>query len=139
MRDFRILVTGSRDWPKSKFEQIDDDICDTFGYTKWWEVYDRITVIHGECPYGGADLAASIAIKRIKNSDDGANSDFFFEESYSADFKTLGAKAGPIRNKLMVSKGADICLAYPIGESKGTRGCIKLAKAAGIPVKITEG
>ncbi len=46
--------------------------------------------------------------------------------------------AGPKRNAHMVSLGADLCLAYPLGESKGTRGCAKLAIGAGIPTLITE-
>jgi len=34
----------------------------------------------------------------------------------------------------MIDLGADVLLAFPIGESAGTRGCIALAVAAGIPV-----
>jgi hypothetical protein len=34
----------------------------------------------------------------------------------------------------MVAAGADLCLAFPIGASPGTRSCMRLAAAAGIPV-----
>jgi hypothetical protein len=34
----------------------------------------------------------------------------------------------------MVSLGATLCIAFPLGASEGTRGCMRLAEAAGIPV-----
>ena len=34
----------------------------------------------------------------------------------------------------MVNAGADLCLAFPLGESRGTRDCVRRADAAGIPV-----
>ena len=43
--------------------------------------------------------------------------------------------AGPKRNKQMVDSKPDIVLAFPLGESKGTRGTMKMALAAVIPVK----
>ncbi len=45
--------------------------------------------------------------------------------------------AGPRRNAAMVAKmpRPDLCLAAPHGASPGTRGCMKLAAAAGIPVR----
>jgi hypothetical protein len=33
----------------------------------------------------------------------------------------------------MVELGADFCIGFPLGESKGTRGCMELARKAGIP------
>ncbi len=58
----------------------------------------------------------------------------FVEERHPADWDRYGRGAGPIRNREMVESGADVCLAYPLGESPGTRGCMALATAAGIPV-----
>jgi hypothetical protein len=46
--------------------------------------------------------------------------------------------AGPARNKRMVDAGADRGLAWyapPPALNKGTRGCVKLARDAGIPVR----
>jgi hypothetical protein len=34
----------------------------------------------------------------------------------------------------MVSLGADVCLAFPLGASPGTRGCMNIAERAGIHV-----
>lgn len=45
--------------------------------------------------------------------------------------------AGPRRNRHMTGLSADLCLAFPDpeGPSHGTRGCMRLAKAAGIQVR----
>lgn len=42
--------------------------------------------------------------------------------------------AGMYRNGEMVGLGADVCLGFPLGRSQGTRGCMRLARLAGIPV-----
>lgn len=55
-------------------------------------------------------------------------------EEYPADWNKHGKAAGPIRNQQMVDLGADICLAFPLGESRGTRHCMKAAERAGIKV-----
>lgn len=44
--------------------------------------------------------------------------------------------AGPRRNARMVGLGADLMIAAPLGRSYGTRGCMRLARAAGIPVRV---
>jgi len=49
-------------------------------------------------------------------------------------WKTLGRAAGPVRNQAMVFDGADVCLAFPLGESRGTWDCMRRAEEAGIPV-----
>lgn len=60
-----IVITGSRDWPMAKAHVIweelekiyndlamDEALCDSLGHP-------IVTLHHGECPYGGADLIAS--------------------------------------------------------------------------------
>lgn len=44
--------------------------------------------------------------------------------------------AGPRRNSHMVSLGADVCLAFPCRQSKGTVDCMTKAWKAGIPTRI---
>ena len=45
------------------------------------------------------------------------------------------AAAGPVRDQAMVDAGADLCVAFhrAIGNSKGTKDCLRRALAAGIP------
>ncbi|BBX09437.1 hypothetical protein MAIC_42400 [Mycolicibacterium aichiense] len=57
------------------------------------------------------------------------------EEWHPADWDQYGKAAGHIRNNHMVSLGADLCLPFPLGESRGTRGCMLAAQKAGIPMK----
>lgn len=83
----------------------------------------RPVLIHGACPKG-ADHMADIL----------APAHGYEIERYPADWKTYGKPAGYRRNADMVNLGADICLAFPLGASKGTRMCMRLASEAGIPV-----
>lgn len=114
----RILITGSRDWE-------DRDLIATAiaaevatRQVSWGDV----TVVHGGAR-GADQLAGQIA------SHWGMR-----EERHCADWTTHGKAAGPIRNARMVALGADVCLAFPKGESRGTRGCMRLAEKAGIRV-----
>lgn len=45
--------------------------------------------------------------------------------------------AAHYRNQGMVDLGADVCLAFLSGPSRGTRDCVRRAEAAGIPVRLT--
>lgn len=53
-------------------------------------------------------------------------------EAHPADWARFGRSAGHRRNAEMVALGADLCLAFPLGASRGTRGCMALAERAGI-------
>lgn len=117
----RILVTGSRHWPEPQAV---------------WGALDRaatghdrgsLTVVTGDCPTGADHAAARWALGR------GVQLDVFY-----ADWQRHGKAAGPLRNGHMVDSGADLCLAFPFGRSPGTRGCMRLAEAAGIPVEVIE-
>lgn len=46
--------------------------------------------------------------------------------------------AGNYRNQEMVDAGADLVIGFPVGESTGTRDCLRRAKRAGIPAKVYE-
>lgn len=114
MRPYRILVTGSREWKNA--EVIRQVLCRYVGVG--WDV----TVVNGGAR--GADALANEIAEQLGMK----------TEVYIADWGVYGKAAGPRRNKHMVSLGADICIAFPLGESRGTRYCMKIAEAAGIPV-----
>ena len=61
---------------------------------------------------------------------------------FPADWNTYGRAAGLIRNKQMVeyTAAADrgMLVAFPVGESRGTRNMIKLAKQYGLEVEVVE-
>lgn len=113
----RILITGSRDWTDLTIIQNAITV-HTLGKSKW-----RTTIVHGACPTGADYLAAKFALDKGLNV-----------EAYPADWDKYGRAAGPMRNQRMVDLGADICLAFPLGESRGTRHCMKAAEKAGIKV-----
>jgi hypothetical protein len=116
---YRILVTGSRDWKDKNFValKIFNVILDNN------LAFRDVVIVHGDCPTGADAMAQEFADKF-----------HIATERHPADWKCYDRKAGPVRNKEMVRLGADIVLAFPLGESRGTRGCMKLAKEAGLNV-----
>ena len=58
-------------------------------------------------------------------------------ERYPADWENNGRAAGPIRNRQM-AEIANALIAFPLGESRGTRNMIKLAQEKGLLVRIVE-
>jgi hypothetical protein len=85
---------------------------------------ERPVLVHGAC--GGADAMAD-ALWKLWG---------WPTEPHPADFALLGRAAGPQRNTRMVDLGADLCLAFPLPGSRGTKDCVQRARAAGIPVRI---
>jgi hypothetical protein len=119
---YRILVTGSRDWDDE--QAIRDAIADVAMMQG-----DDFILVHGAAR--GAD---SLAAQVVDGWGGKART-----EAHPADWHGEGRAAGILRNQRMVDLGADICLAFPKGESRGTRDCIRRAEKAGIPVRIYEG
>lgn len=117
MTEKRLLVTGSR---------------------KWWNVLiikralrqarielgtDDIVLVSGACP-SGADRIC----ERVWESWG------LPVERHPAQWSMYGKSAGPIRNQEMVDLGADLCTAFPMADSSGTRDCMRRARFAGIRV-----
>lgn len=120
---FTVIVTGSRDY-------VDDQKV----FDELWGLWVNKTqgpffIRHGDCPTG-ADRFASIWCE-FGQAD-------VYEIKYPADWDAHGKAAGPIRNREMAQAGADLCLAFPLGESRGTWNCVNECKKAGIPVKVVE-
>lgn len=114
----RVLITGSRDLTDRNivYEALRVQ-------AKIAGELDRLTVIHGDAR--GADTLAHQWCMHFPD---------VTEERYPADWDTHGKAAGHIRNGVMVRAGADVVLAFPRGEARGTMGCVAYAKKAGIPV-----
>jgi hypothetical protein len=118
---FTVIVTGSREH-QSVFQvwnELDDLLRE----------HGSLLVRHGGCP-SGADSFAHLWVGSWWLSA-GVR-----EEVFPADWDKHGKAAGPIRNRQMVQAGADLCLAFPFGESRGTWNCVNECKKAGIPVKV---
>jgi len=123
MNPYRILVTGSRNW------QDIGVVRRALNEVLAVRPHDQpIVVVHGDCPTGADIMAKTWAL----TADDYER---VTEEPHPAAWHLHGRKAGPIRNQNMVSKGADVCLAFIKDGSRGATGCADLAKAAGIPVR----
>ena len=120
----RILITGSRDW-----KGVADIVNAIWEYAMNpnSDVIAGTVIVHGDCPTGADNIA-----------DHMANELGITVERHPANWALYGKSAGPLRNQEMVDLGADICLAFPLPESRGTWDCIRRARAAGIPVMISD-
>ncbi len=57
-------------------------------------------------------------------------------QTFQADWKTHGRRAGIVRNLAMLDEKPDLVIAYWDGSSRGTQHTIHAAQARGIPVEI---
>lgn len=117
MTGLRILVTGSRSWTDRTvvIEALIKAGLSPLGTT--WSGWSDITLIHGAAC--GLDSLAAEVGKSLGMQ----------IEPYSA-HNFVGPK---VRNRHMVSLGADICVAFADRWASGTGHCARLARAAGIP------
>ncbi|MGC9439311.1 DUF2493 domain-containing protein [Streptomyces sp. WG5] len=117
---FTVIVTGSRDLEdKEKVWRELDALLSEHG---------SLIVRHGGCPTG-ADIHAQDWCYAFYWAAVG-------QETFSANWDKHGKAAGPIRNREMAQAGADLCLAFPFGESRGTWNCVNECKKVGISVKV---
>jgi hypothetical protein len=135
---YRVLITGSRDWPKPA------DVFTALNHVQQ-EAHGRLlVVVHGACPTGADAYARHWARAHQQQGEP------VIEDPHRAQWRHGGRVdrgAGYRRNAHMVSLGAEVCLAFigpcakpgcrepqPHG-SHGTTHCAGLAEAAGIPVR----
>ncbi|AUV62018.1 hypothetical protein KIV63_gp26 [Mycobacterium phage SWU2] len=116
----RVLVTGSRDWRDrhSVWNALHQELI---------QFPDGIVVVHGAAR-GADDIADRWAWGMHQMGYP------VRPEDHPADWNGLGKRAGIIRNQAMVDLGADVCHAFPLEGSIGTRHCMSRAYAAGIRV-----
>ena len=130
---YRILVTGSRDWPSRDQVQMALD-------AELARAAMPLLVIHGACPTGADLFAAEWVIANRRLPWPGVS-----QERHPARWRHQGS--GLERNAEMVGLGADLCLAFigpchgrrcrylePHG-SHGASDCAERAEKAGIPVR----
>lgn len=121
----KILVTGSRDWTD---EQPILEALIAEGVIQAQR--DSVTVIHGAAK-GADQIAHRVAL------DLG-----YTVRPYPAEWNKYRDAAGPLRNLEMLVRehanrdqpGIDVCLAFPLKNSRGTRHMMKFAALAGIRV-----
>lgn len=150
----RILETGSRD-------HTDRDLIEGALLDAWHDATQlfgssiKLIVVEGGCPDGADDITHRWALDHVE--------DGIGYERIPADWDNCASScppgpghrrrkrpgdtahpgrlddycpgAGPRRNAQAVDRGAHLCLGFPLGRSYGTRNCMKLAHAAGIPVR----
>lgn len=123
----RVLITGSRDW--TDIGTLHAALNNTYGTWKENSSDDpEFVVVHGAAR--GADTMADEWAHNL-----GCVESRVTREPYPADWERYGRAAGHKRNQEMLDTSIDLVLAFPLGRSPGTRGCVRLAKKAGIPVK----
>lgn len=123
----RVLVTGSRFWKNKSaiYDALDE---------QWQISKGQMTVVHGACPTG-ADHLASAWCRDVRTAVQNDPGPWTLEEDpHPADWNIHGKAAGPLRNQEMVDLGADVCLAFPLPDSKGTVDCMKRVRKAKIPI-----
>ena len=117
----RILITGSRDFS-------DKVVIQNALYETWVSLGKPTDAILVQGEARGADSLCKTCWSYWG----------FPVESHPAEWYKFGKfdkRAGILRNEKMVALGADVCLAFPLPQSKGTFHCMRIAERAGIPVK----
>lgn len=140
---YRILVTGSRNELTEAQKRVVGDVLYMAHHKATLETSPdaEIVFVHGACLTGVDAYVDTFVPEREGLTIERHPADWYThdENCYHYAFRGRGCPAaGPRRNKLMVDLGADVCLAFPMGKSAGTRGCVKLAEAAGISTIVTE-
>jgi len=125
----RVICTGSRHLDDEAGRLVVDHVLDDL----FTVAEGRLYILVGDCPTGADYWVRNWATYRRRQGWDVEC------EEFAAHWRTTSprAKAGPDRNKRMVDAGADLAVGFfaPLPENKGTAGCLKLARAAKIPVR----
>lgn len=114
----RIIVTGMRDW------------------TDWNRVWRALDVATAVCGLSNAIIIEGGAKGADEHARSWASEKMVRNITYPAEWAKHGKPAGRIRNRLMASDGAEVCLAFWDGKSPGTGDMICVAVEHGIPVRI---
>lgn len=119
----RILITGSREWPKIYQRMVSLALNAELEYAR--HQVAQLTIVHGACPTGVDKFADEWCYMNRESAE---------VERHPADWSLLGKSAGFKRNEDMVALGATKCLAFIYAKSRGATHCADKAQAAGIRV-----
>lgn len=109
----KILFTGSRAW-------TDEDAAINV-FNAYVQPGDHVVV--GDCPTGLDKMIRDLCYDSETSYD-----------VHHADWKEHGRAAGPLRNQEMVNTGPDLCIGFPLENSRGTKDCMTRARMAGVTV-----
>lgn len=164
IQPYRILVTGSRHWPQEHAAfvhgQIDVAVASVAGLQLKDAHADRrrpVVIVHGanmsetrrpeRDAEGRHQLRRRLTVCVDRLADEYVNDSPYGPHGSGlltaervpvsdAEWRTVGRSAGIARNQKMVDRGADLCLAFPIRDSKGTMHCLTAAVRAGIVTRV---
>jgi hypothetical protein len=119
----RVIVCGCRDWVDR--QRLREHLTELLSR----ESEDEHTIVHGQCETGADYLASEWValdhpVLRLR------------QEPHPAQWDRYDRAAGMIRNKEMANAGADLCVAFWDGKSRGTRNMIEQATLKRIPVVV---
>jgi len=112
----RVIVSGSRQGLSQRQHEAFEKLMAKLPPT--------CTVVHG----GAAGVDAEAERWAIAHG--------ILRETFKADWKTYGKRAGAIRNSAMLIAGADFVLAFPGPRSRGTWDMVNKARAARVETLI---
>lgn len=152
----RLLVTGSRMWPGARTDTVHEALEAAVAFLAAGGPAHPVTLVSGTCPSGVDAIAEAYAaqvgwtVERHAAVWDECGEDCPDkphqirrrpgDTAHPGVADTYCPKAGPRRNTLMVSLGADLAVGFPLGTRwSGTRDCIAKAKRAGIITVVHEG
>lgn len=130
----RILVTGSRTWADKRI--IREALA-----TVW---HPRNILVHGACPTG-ADMLADACWTHWGGRTEPHPAETVYQPCRDdchhgprrrGQYGTYCPAPPQRRNREMVAAGADLCLAFIQSKSPGATECARLARRAGIPVRL---
>jgi hypothetical protein len=140
-----IGVTGSRYWrdPAPVAEGLD----------YFANGHDDVLIRHGKCPPHMLKSGAYVSWDEALRLEAAYDTEFLGADwlaakharergwrvqEYPADWAKYGNRAGPVRNERMVWDGAHVWLGFLHEESRGSVGCLEMAKRARIPTFSTK-
>ena len=122
----RVLVTGSRTWDDARTIWT---ALDAVARGAAEARVPLVTVVHGAAK--GADELADRWVRTY-----GAGNPTVTAERHPALWQRFGKRAGIVRNEIMISRGADLVLAFIRDNSPGATHCAELAADRGIRLRV---